>query len=118
MNKRNYYAMDDLSIAKDLGQRLEQLRLNQNISQSKVIYELGITKNAYENFLEGKVKLEVFIGILRLLGKLENLDTLLPSAPFTPTDLLAFAGRKQHAGEPNPNATEVLAADPDAPDPA
>lgn len=106
MPKVNYYAMTDAAIAQEIGQRLEQIRLEANIPQRMILEELGISKGSYRNALKGKAKFEVIIGILRILGKLENLDSFLPPAPFSPIELLKLEGKKrQRAGSKKTNKT-------------
>lgn len=95
MASQNYYAMTDSAIARDLGQRLEQMRLQANIPQKQIADELGISEGTYRSAIQGKAKLVVVVGILRLLGKLENLDNFLPDTPFSPIQLLAREGRKR-----------------------
>ena len=75
-SQKNLYAMTDLAIAKELGRRLEQMRLDRHA-------------------INGKAKLEVIIGILRVLGKLENVDGFLPELPFSPIELLKLEGKKR-----------------------
>jgi transcriptional regulator with XRE-family HTH domain len=99
MNKLDYYAMTDAAIAEALGERLEQLRLEANIPQKKIAHELGISEGTYRSAVKGRAKFEVIIGILRVLGKLENLENFLPNEPFSPLELLKREGKKrQRAG--------------------
>jgi len=105
MTKKNYYSMTDAAIAKELAQRLEQLRLEANIPQKDIAEELGISEGTYRNAIKGRMRLEVFIGIMRVLGKLENIDGLLPETPFSPIELLKLEGKKrQRATSPNPTS--------------
>ena len=102
MSKKNYYSMTDSAIAKELAQRLEQLRLEANIPQKDIAKESGISEGTYRNAIKGKMKLEVLISILRVLGKLDNIDSFLPATPFSPIELLKLEGRKrQRASSPH-----------------
>lgn len=106
MAKVNFYAMTDTAIASEIGKRLEQVRLEANIPQRAILEELGISKGSYRNALKGKAKFEVIIGILRILGKLENLENFLPPTPFSPIELLKLEGKKrQRAVAKKPNKT-------------
>ena len=87
--------MTDIEVAAALGARLEQLRLQANISQQALAKELGISDGTYRSAIKGKVKLEVFVGLLRLLGASEGLDSLLPQQPFSPMALLNNAGKQR-----------------------
>jgi putative transcriptional regulator len=95
----NWYGMTDRAIAQELGLRLEQRRLAANKPQKELAQELGIAEGTYRNAIQGKAKLEVLIGIMRLLGCLDELDNFLPPQPFSPMALLKLEGKKrQRAG--------------------
>lgn len=116
MASQNYYAMTDDAIAIELGQRLEQMRLQANIPQKQIADELGISEGTYRSAIQGKAKLVVIIGIMRLLGKLENLDNFLPETPFSPIQLLAREGRKRQratTAKPMPAAAPDLSEQED-----
>lgn len=89
------YEMTDEAIARDIGGRLDQLRLEENLSQQQIADELGITPKTYRNIIQGKAKLENIIGILRVLNQLEQLDMFIPSASFSPLEMLAMQGKKR-----------------------
>lgn len=91
----DYYAMSDTAIALEIGRRIEEARLAANIPQQEIIDELGIAPGTYRSAIRGKMRLDVLIGILRLLGKLDNLDALLPKQPYSPMQLLALEGKKR-----------------------
>lgn len=99
-NTPDYYAMTDAAIAELLGGRLEQLRLEANIPQKQMAAELGISEGTYRNTVKGKARLEVVIGILRILGRLEAVDNFLPPAPYSPMALLEMEGRKRQRARP------------------
>ena len=89
------YEMTDEAIAKDIGGRLDQLRLEANLSQQQVADELAITPKTYRNIIQGKAKLENIIGILRVLNQLEQLDSFIPPTSFSPLEMLAMQGKKR-----------------------
>lgn len=91
----NYYSMTDESIAAEMGQRIEDRRLESNLSQAVVAEEVGISEVTYRNAVKGKVKLSVLIGILRSLGELDQLDSLLPKRPFSPVERMKLEGKKR-----------------------
>ena len=57
MPTKDIYAMTDLAIAKEIGQRIEQLRLEANISQDFIAKELNITKKPIAMLNMGKQNL-------------------------------------------------------------
>jgi len=91
----NYYAMTDEAIAAEIGFRIESRRLENNLSQAVVAEEVGISEVTYRNAVKGKVKLSVLIGILRSLGELDQLDSLLPERPFSPVERMKLEGKKR-----------------------
>lgn len=96
----DYYAMTDIAIASLLGERLEQLRLEANIPQKQIADELGIAEGTYRSAIKGRARLEVVIGILRILGRLEAIDNFLPPTPYSPMALLEMEGRKRQRARP------------------
>lgn len=95
MGAKNLNAMTDLAIAKMLLQRIEQLRLERNISQQSMADELGITVKSYRNFKTGKVKLESLIGMMRVLSCLELVEDFIPQTSFSPMELMKLKGQER-----------------------
>ena len=101
MTVNNWYSMTDQAIAKEIGQRIEQLRLESNISQELIAEELGITTKTYRNLKEGKAKFVLMIGVLRILNRLELVDRFIPETPFSPMELMKLKGKqRQRASKP------------------
>ncbi|MCU7938624.1 MAG: helix-turn-helix domain-containing protein [gamma proteobacterium symbiont of Bathyaustriella thionipta] len=91
----NLYSMSDLAIAKEIGQRIEQLRLEANISQETIAEELGITTKTYRNLKNGKTKFELLIGVLRVLNSLELVERFIPESTFSPIELMKLKGKQR-----------------------
>lgn len=89
------YALSDGAIAHELGQRLEQLRLEKNIDQQTLADELGVTRKTYRALAKGEGKLVNLIKALRVLGELEQLEKLLPATTFSPIELLKLQGKQR-----------------------
>ncbi|MBZ2187579.1 helix-turn-helix domain-containing protein [Alcanivorax sp. JB21] len=87
--------MTDSAIAAEIGRRLEQLRLERNITQQALADEVGITPKTYRQLIQGGGKFETLIGILRALGELERLDQFIPETPFSPIEQLRLQGRRR-----------------------
>lgn len=91
--------MSDLAVARELGQRLEQIRLEQNLSQQQLADEIGITAVSYRNLIDGRGKVSNLIALMRALGKVAQLELLLPPSEFSPMERLKMQGkRRQRAG--------------------
>jgi len=92
---KDVYVMSDEAIAAEIGQRIEQLRLEADITQEAIAEELGITTKTYRATIKGRGKFSTLIGILRVLGQLELMDRFIPETPFSPMALLKLRGRQR-----------------------
>ncbi len=101
MTDKINFAMSDQAIAQEIGQRLEQLRLEQNIDQEALAAEVGITPKTYRALIKGQGKFLNIIKVMRVLGVLEQLDYWLPESAFSPMALLKLKGKqRQRASSP------------------
>tara|TARA_R110002167_G_scaffold64548_7_gene182649 strand:+ start:289 stop:648 length:360 start_codon:yes stop_codon:yes gene_type:complete len=91
----DYYAMTDQAIAEEMGRRIEQIRLESDISQYQIANNIGISETTYRQAIKGKAKLVVIIGILRVLNRLDNLDNFLPKTPYSPIARKKMEGKKR-----------------------
>lgn len=89
------YSMTDRAIAREIGQRIEQIRLEKNISQKDIAENIGITIKTYRNLIDGGGKFETMLGVLRALGHLELVDAFIPEATFSPLELVKMRGKKR-----------------------
>jgi transcriptional regulator with XRE-family HTH domain len=92
--------MSDHALAAEVGARIEQLRLESNITQKMIADKLGITPKTYRSTIQGHGKFETIIGILRVLGKLELIDGFVPETPLSPLMLMELKGRKRKRAAP------------------
>jgi putative transcriptional regulator len=95
INNDDLYGLTDDAISEIMGQRLEQHRLESNKSQKRIAQELGISEGTYRSAIQGKAKFKVVIGIMRVLGQLDNLKNFLPEVPYSPIALLKMAGKQR-----------------------
>lgn len=91
----NFYSLTDTAIAAELGRRLEQLRLEQNITQQALAAEIGITPKSYRQLITGGGKLENFIAALRALNALHHLNNFIPETPYSPLEQLKLRGKQR-----------------------
>jgi transcriptional regulator with XRE-family HTH domain len=92
--------MSDQALAAEVGGRIEQLRLESNITQKMIADKLGITPKTYRSTIQGHGKFETMIGILRVLGKLDLIDSFVPETPLSPLMLMELKGRKRKRAAP------------------
>jgi len=91
----NYQAMSNTAIAAELGNRLEHLRLERNMTQIALADEIGITAKSYRQLIAGGGKLENMIAALRALNCLNQLDNFLPEPPPSPLEQLKLRGKQR-----------------------
>jgi len=92
----DYLGMSDDAILAELGQRVARLRLNRNLKQDELALEAGISRKTLSRLENGHpVDTANLIRVLRALGQLAHLDTLLPPAEISPVDLARLQGRQR-----------------------
>ena len=83
------------AIAEELGERLKQARLNQNLTQAEVAESVGVSRKQVINAEKGKAQLEVFVAILRALNLTGHLELFLPKRQISPLQLAWLQGRQR-----------------------
>ncbi len=107
----NFVTMTDEAIAAEIGRRLEQLRLERNLTQQQLADEIGITRSTYGQLVRGRGTLTNFIALLRVLDRLDLVEGFVPERPFSPLEQLNLAGRtRKHASG---RRAETLGAEAD-----
>ena len=101
----NYQMMTNIAIAEELGNRLERLRLEHNMTQQALADEIGITAKSYRQLVAGGGKLENMIAALRALNALQQLDNFLPATPPSPLEQLKLRGKKRQRARAKPDKT-------------
>ncbi|MCK4507763.1 MAG: helix-turn-helix transcriptional regulator [Desulfuromonadales bacterium] len=92
---KDVYSMSDGALAEMVGQRIDQIRLEQNLSQEDVATAVGITTKTYRKLIDGGGKLETLIAVLRVLGELELVAAFVPESTFSPLQLVKLKGRER-----------------------
>lgn len=87
--------MTPAAIAEVLGERLKQVRLNADLTQTEVAQRAGISRKALLNAEKGKVQLEVLVAIMMALNLTGQLDSLLPRQSLSPLQLSKLMGKKR-----------------------
>lgn len=83
------------AIAQELGDRLQQARLNADLTQAEVAERAGVSRRAVLNAEKGQAQLEVFIAILVALGLTAQLTNFLPVQEISPLQLAKLKGRRR-----------------------
>lgn len=91
----NFEAMTDEAIALEIGQRIEQIRLEQNLTQQQVAEEIGLSRLSYRKLVHGGGKFQNIIAALRVLGRLDLVEGFIPQTVFSPLEQLKLKGKKR-----------------------
>lgn len=105
----NFYTMTNTSVAAELGNRLEALRLEQNMTQQTLANEIGITAKSYRQLVAGGGKLENLVAALRALNALEQLNNFLPATPPSPLEQLKLRGKQRQRARSTPDYKKTTA---------
>jgi transcriptional regulator with XRE-family HTH domain len=109
----SFQSMSNQSIAKEIGRRIEQMRLEQNLTQRQVADEIGLSRLSYRRLVNGSGKFENIIALLRVLGRLDLLERFVPEVAFSPMQQLKLKGKQRRrasglrAPDAKPGVTEV-----------
>ena len=87
-------AMSNETVAEEIGDRIENLRLKHNVGQAQLAEAAGISRETYRNLSKGRGTLVNVIAVLRALGEMERLNSLVEEIPVSPL-LLAELGKNQ-----------------------
>jgi transcriptional regulator with XRE-family HTH domain len=115
MEINNIYAMSNEALAREVGRRIDKIRLEQNLSQQEVAESVGITAKTYRMLVQGGGKFETMVAVLRVLGQLELVETFIPETTFSPLELVKLKGqerqrasRKKEGPEADGDQTEEI----------
>jgi transcriptional regulator with XRE-family HTH domain len=100
MNPISNFTTDPVVLS-EVGRRLAQLRLNQNLSQAALAEKAGITRLTVHNIESGSnANFTNIIRFMRGLGILGNLDAIIPElAPSPIQQADAAMARRKRAGK-------------------
>ncbi len=89
-------------VLKELGARLRTYRLQMNLSQGNLAVRAGVNRTTIRDAELGKdFQLSTLVKLLRALGRLGDLDALLPAPSVSPIQLMKRQGKpRQRARKP------------------
>lgn len=87
--------MSEQTIAEVIGSRLEALRVKKNINQQTVAEEAGISRTTLRQLMAGKGTLLNLIAVLRVIGELDRLSSLVEEVRSSPIQMAKMAGKKR-----------------------
>jgi transcriptional regulator with XRE-family HTH domain len=85
-------------VAEELGRRLNELRLAQDLTQMQLAESAGVSRGTVVRLAEGSgVSLDSFIRVMQALGLAGHLAALLPDPRVRPVEEVRLGGRRQRA---------------------
>lgn len=87
--------MSEQAIAQAIGSRVEALRVKKNINQETVAEEAGISRTTLRQLMAGKGTLLNLIAVLRVIGELDRLSSLVEEVRSSPIQMAKMAGKKR-----------------------
>jgi len=95
--KITYYSSSD-EIQKELGNRAKATRIDMELSQAELANQAGVSPKTVSNLETGKdVSFRTVIEIMRALGCLQNMDSLLPEQIIRPSQLAEMGKKRERA---------------------
>ncbi|MFL0808837.1 MAG: helix-turn-helix transcriptional regulator [Agarilytica sp.] len=99
--------MTDEAVAAELGRRIEQLRLERNMTQQALADAVGLSRVTYGKLESGEAKLVNVISVLRALDQLPLLEKSFPETVFSPMELLKLQGKKRQRARSSTKRADV-----------
>jgi transcriptional regulator with XRE-family HTH domain len=107
--KIEYLAASPEAIEASLGSKLERLRLSKNVNQSALAAEAGVSRRTIPRLENGEgISLDTLIRMMRALGIVDRLETLLPDPTTRPIERVRLGGReRKRARMKEPSVADV-----------
>ena len=84
------------SLLKEIGKKLERLRLSRNITQSELAQDAGVSLRTLRRLESGDgVTMDSFIRVLAALKLLQNMEVLIPNPRVRPIERVRTGGRER-----------------------
>ncbi len=89
-------AVANKAIRQELGKRLKNERLNQNITQTVLAERAGISRRTLVGVERGEpFTIDTLLSILRELDRLSQIDLFLPEPEISPIQMSKLKGKKR-----------------------
>ncbi|MDH3376667.1 MAG: helix-turn-helix domain-containing protein [Gammaproteobacteria bacterium] len=86
--------LTDEAVLTEIGERLARARIDAQLTQADLAEQAGVSKRTVERIeAGGSAQLSNIVRILRVLGRLPNLNHVLPAATPGPMELLKRKGK-------------------------
>lgn len=89
--EENIYMLPDGEICRKIGQKIQQLRLSQNLTQKSLADQAQISVSTLKRIEEGEIRsFDSIMRVLRILGELEIFTNLLKDEEMSPNEYYEF----------------------------
>jgi transcriptional regulator with XRE-family HTH domain len=107
VNIKFNYSMSNEAILRLLGTQIRQMRLNKNLSQTKLGKSAGLSRSTISDIeSKGTGTISSFIQILRVLEKIEFLNQFITEAPVSPIQIAKLRGKARKRASINRQSEE------------
>ncbi len=94
--KLDYSIASSEAVEKSLCERLEAIRLSQNISQARLAEKSGVSRRTLTRLAGGEgVSFDTFIRVMQALGLASQLEGLIPDPRIRPMERVKFDGAER-----------------------
>jgi len=90
--------MTDTAICKELGSRVKELRLQQNMRQIDMAEQTGHSLDTIKRLEKGHAKLSTMISVLRALRMLHDIDGFIAPITLDPIAIAKMLGKIRQRG--------------------
>jgi transcriptional regulator with XRE-family HTH domain len=102
----NWGSLSDSGILAQIGHFIQKKRISQNITQSDLAKQAGISRSTLSLLERGEtVTLATFIQVLRVLNQLQVLDAFVVREPLSPIALLKQQKKERKRARNKANTT-------------
>ena len=89
------HTIPDYAIIKELGQRLQQIRVAKGMTQKMLSENAGVSLSTITRFESGKsIQIDSLISLMRTLDILSDLNVFIPQQDIHPMEILREKNRK------------------------
>ena len=86
----------DSAVIRELGRRLQRIRLDRNLSQRELAEEAGVSRATIQSIEDGEsITLVSLLRLMRVFGLVEGLERVFPEPVPSPIQRLDLKGRER-----------------------
>lgn len=105
---KHFQALSDERVLAVMGDRIEQERLQRDMTQTELASRAGIGLRTLKKFEAGQpTSLLTFLAILRGLELLDRMDLIVPEVPISPVQLAKLKGKRRKRASGKSSSTKV-----------